>query len=684
MLESDMQTLVLWIITLGALVVAGNRFYRQMGPLLSAPGEARFDQPMERLGGVFEAVGLHRRLLNFRMSGILHLLIFTGFIVLFTAIIQAFGAGLFPGFSLAPIGGDTWIALLQDIFAVTITLGVGLAVWHRFVVRPARFRGSNNCDASIIYVLVMCVVGTMLLEFASGIAAEGAGNSWRPLSSLIASGLRALSVTGERATNLHEIFYWLHIFAVLGFLIYIPGSKHRHMFLAAPNVYMRSLKPKGMLAAPPPERGKTGVGSIEEFSAKHLFDTLSCTECGRCESVCPAHAAGLPLSPKSLIMDLRDAMLEPGDETHQPLIGGIIKEETLWACTTCHACMDVCPVHIEHVPKIVDMRRQMVEDGAVEPMLQDALSALQRTGNSVGKPSKMRARWTKKLSFKIKDARTEPVDVLWFVGDFASYDQRVQRITLKVAETLHAAGVDFGILYDGEHNSGNDIRRAGEEGLFELLAQHNIDTLAGCSFNRIMTTDPHSLNALRLEYTMFGTDYEVVHYTQLLKELLDSGALAIAQGRQRKVTYHDPCYLGRYNGEFDAPREIIERTGSLLIEMGRCRENSFCCGAGGGRIWMDDSASEERPSENRIKEALALGTVDTFVVSCPKDTVMYSAAVQNLGVEDQIEVLDIIDLVELRDDDSTVQRQEIQSPQTGSATAPTHTNFSANRLPIDT
>lgn len=652
-----MQTLLLWIITLGALGVAGNRFYRQMRPLLSVPREARSDQPMERLRGVFEAVGLHRRLLKFRMSGILHLLIFTGFVVLFTAIIQAFGAGMFPGFSLAPIGGDTWIALLQDIFAVTITLGVGLAVWHRFVVRPARFRGSNTRDASTIYALVMCVVGTMLLEFASGIAAEGAGNSWRPLSSLIASGLMALGVTGERATNLHEIFYWLHISAVLGFLIYIPGSKHRHMFLAAPNVYMRSLKPKGMLAAPPPERGKTGVGSIEEFSAKHLFDTLSCTECGRCESVCPAHAAGLPLSPKSLIMDLRDAIPEAADDMHRPLIGGIIKEETLWACTTCRACMEVCPVHIEHVPKIVDMRRQMVEDGAVEPMLQDALSALQRTGNSVGKPSKMRARWTKELTFKIKDARTEPVDVLWFVGDFASYDQRVQRITLKVAETLHAAGVDFGILYDGEHNSGNDIRRAGEEGLFELLAQHNIGTLANCSFNRIMTTDPHSLNALRLEYTMFGTDYEVVHYTQLLKELLDSGALDIAQDRRRNVTYHDPCYLGRYNGEFDAPREIIKRTGSRLIEMGRCRENSFCCGAGGGRIWMDDSASEERPSENRIKEALALGKVDTFVVACPKDTVMYSAAVQNLAVEDRIEVLDIIDLVELRDTVSNVKTQ---------------------------
>ncbi|MEY3308292.1 MAG: hypothetical protein RLZZ413_2330, partial [Pseudomonadota bacterium] len=442
--------------------------------------------------------------------------------------------------------------------------------------------------------------------------------------------------------------YWLHVFAILGFLIYIPGSKHRHMFLAAPNVYMRDLGPKGALPAPPEERGKAGVAAIGEFTIKNLFDTLSCTECGRCQSVCPAYASGLPLSPKSLIIDLRDAMIDSGmGRAELPLIGGIISEETLAACTTCRACMEVCPVHIEHVPKIVDMRRQMIDDGKVEPMLQDALSNLQRTGNSMGKAAKMRARWAKDLPFKIKDAREEPVDVLWFVGDFASYDPRVQRITRRVAELLHAAGVDFGILYDGERNCGNDVRRAGEEGLFQLLAQQNIDTLAGCSFNRIMTTDPHSLNALRQEYFMLGAKYQVVHYSQLLSDLLESGQLKIAPQKGRRVTYHDPCYLGRYNGEFDAPRNIIARTGSTLVEMGRCRENSFCCGAGGGRIWMDDQAMVERPSENRIREALALGAIDGFVVTCPKDTVMYNAAVQNLGVAEQIEVLDLVDLLVL-------------------------------------
>lgn len=643
------QTPVLWLLTLAALAVFLWRMWRRMRPMLAAPADPRRDRPLERLRGVVEAVGLHRRLLRFRMSGILHLMIFSGFLVLFTAIIEAFGSGLIPGFSLAALGGNSWIALLQEISALGLLAGLALAIWYRFVVKPARFQGSNQRDALVIYALVTTVVTTMLLEFATSIAAGGDPSApWRPVSGALASALIAMGVTAEGAAHATEVFYWLHVVAILGFLIYIPGSKHRHMFLAAPNIYMRDLRPKGALPTPPAERGKTGVSAIGEFTAKQLFDTLSCTECGRCQSVCPAFASGLPLSPKALIMDLRDAMIDVGSgRAELPLIGGVISEETLSACTTCRACMEVCPVHIEHVPKIVDMRRQMVDVGNVEPMLQDALSNLQRTGNSMGKAAKMRARWAKDLPFRIKDAREEPVDVLWFVGDFASYDPRAQRITKRVAEVLHAAGVDFGILYDAERNCGNDVRRAGEEGLFQLLAQQNIDTLAGCSFNRIMTTDPHSLNALRQEYFMLGAKYEVIHYTGLLGELLDAGRLRIAPQKGRRVTYHDPCYLGRYNGEFDAPRKIIAQSGATLVEMGRCRENSFCCGAGGGRIWMDDSAMTERPSENRIREALALGDINAFVVTCPKDTVMYSSAVQNLGVSDRIEVLDIIDLLVL-------------------------------------
>lgn len=639
------QQIILAALVLLAGSVFGYRFHRVLAPVLRASGGSRNDLPAERAAFTLAEVGSHRRLLRKKWSGVLHAFVFSGFLVLFTAIVQSFGSGLIPGFSLAPIGGTTWIAFLQDIFAVLIIAGIGMAAWQRAVRKPARFAGSKAADAWIIYALVLSVAGSMLLEFASHIVARDAWSAWRPVSGALASLMAASGITAAQAAVAEHVFYWAHIAAVLGFLIYIPGSKHRHIFTAAVNIYLRNQGPKGVL--PPAGTEAPGISDIEQFSWKHKLDLISCTECGRCQEACPANAAGMPLSPKKVIMDLRDHMFdrEAGRCMETPLIGGVIQPETLWACTSCRACIDVCPVHIEPMTKIIEMRRSLVEDGAIEPMLQDALSSLQRNGNSLGKPARQRAKWTKDLSFKIKDARTEPVDVLWFVGDYASFDPRVQRITLKVAETLHAAGVDFGILYDGEQNSGNDVRRVGEEGVFEMLAKHNIDTIDACDFTRIMTTDPHSLNALRQEYRLFGRDYDVVHYTQLLLELLQAGKLSVDTAEATTVTYHDPCYLGRYNGGFDAPREIIRRAGHHLHEMGRCRENSFCCGAGGGRIWMDDSMAVERPSENRIREALDLGDVKMFVVACPKDTVMYTAAVQNLGATDRILVRDIIDLV---------------------------------------
>jgi Fe-S oxidoreductase len=291
------------------------------------------------------------------------------------------------------------------------------------------------------------------------------------------------------------------------------------------------------------------------------------------------------------------------------------------------------------------MRRNLVDQGRVEPLLQQTLENFAKQGNSYGKSSRMRARWTKGLDFTIPDARKEPVEYVWFVGDFASFDERVQLTSQRVARILHAAGVSFGLLYDGERNAGNDVRRVGEEGLFEMLVEHNMGVLGEAEFQAIFTTDPHSLNTLRNEYPQFGLDKPVYHYTELLADLVARGVISLRTPLSGvRVTYHDPCYLARYNRITDAPRRLIEATGAELVEMPRHGTNTFCCGAGGGRIWMDDSGLEERPSEQRIREAQALGAIDYFIVSCPKDLAMYDDAAKSVGAD--FEVAELTALVE--------------------------------------
>ncbi len=464
------------------------------------------------------------------------------------------------------------------------------------------------------------------------------------------------SVMGESANDVARIVtWWVHAGAALAFVAYIPYSKAMHMVVDAADLAFTDLSSARALPGVV-DAASPGYQSLASFTWKEFLDFDACTKCGRCHEVCPARASGAPLSPRDLILDLRETAdahagirlwygpgAEPRHAEATEVAGAVIGTDTLWACTTCMACMEVCPVGIEHVPSIVQLRRRLVDIGDVEPGLQSAFQSLARGGNSFGKSAKQRARWTKGLDFTIKDLRSEPAEFLWFVGDQAAFHPRGAEIARTVAKILHGAGVDFGILYDSERNSGNDVRRAGEEGLFEMLRDQNRDAFAEATFERIFTTDPHSLNTLHYEYDL---DTPILHYTQLLDELVRSGRFTLNR-LEGRATYHDPCYLGRYAEEYEAPRSLIRATGLELVEMGRCRENSFCCGAGGGRIWMDDSALTERPSENRIREAVALGDdVRFFVVACPKDLVMYSDAVKTTGHEERLEVVDVAQLLE--------------------------------------
>ncbi|MFC6951086.1 (Fe-S)-binding protein [Paraburkholderia dipogonis] len=331
---------------------------------------------------------------------------------------------------------------------------------------------------------------------------------------------------------------------------------------------------------------------------------------------------------------------EPASEN-----ANLIEPKTLYSCTTCLSCVETCPVGVEHVPLIVKMRRALVEEGTMETNLQKVLERIAMTGNSFGQPEDERGSWTSSLPFKVKDATQEPVDVLWFVGDYASFDAGLQEITRKVATILHRAEVNFGILYAAERNSGNDVRRVGEEGLYQMLAEMNIAAIAQAQFKEIITTDPHSYNTLVNEYPEFGGTYKVRHHTELIWELIESGALPVANRLSGAATYHDPCHLARYVGVTDAPRAILGAVGVELREMPRNRENTFCCGAGGGRIWMTDTGDKDRPSVQRIHEALEIPGLEYFVVTCPKDLAMYRDAAKTVGNE-RLKVTDLVELVE--------------------------------------
>jgi Fe-S oxidoreductase/nitrate reductase gamma subunit len=439
--------------------------------------------------------------------------------------------------------------------------------------------------------------------------------------------------------------WWFHGLLAIVFVASIPYTKAAHMLSSYASLILRDPLAGKRLRPIPEERAAepAGYGTLADFSSLHLLQLDACTKCGKCHEVCPANATGRPLSPRDVILELREHSHGGG-----PIAIGedAVHLETIWSCMQCNACVEICPVGIEQAPIINQLRRRAVEEGEMDGALQATLQQIHKSGNSLGQGRRSRGKWTAELEFEVKDARKEPVDVLWFVGDYASFDPRSQRVTRALARVFREAGLDFGILYEGESNSGNDVRRVGEEGLFEMLVEQNVELLSNCEFNRIVTSDPHSLNTLANEYPDFGGRWTVLHHTDLLLELLQEGRLATPRPLGYRVTYHDPCYLGRHNGGYDAPRELLGLLGCELVEMPRNKDNSFCCGAGGGQIWIGDPGGDERPSENRIREALELERVDVFVVSCPKDVTMYEDAIKTTHSGERLRLRELTELVD--------------------------------------
>lgn len=664
----SLETVLVFVALLVSLGVFTYRLYQRFAHMRLGQPAGPFTHLGERINSLFVFVFGQRRLFRFPKPGLGHFVIFWGFVLLFPTIALAILEGIFPDIVVPFFGTFGPLALLQDLIAVAVIVAIVYGLYLRVIAKPERYQGSHQSEGTLVLFLILTIMTSLLLM--NGLR-QNLGESliepayWQPISTLVGSLFIGLSEDTQQI--IASAAYWVHLGVVLVFLAILPVGKHFHVVTSVFNVFLRNQELPGKLPPAPQFDGQAGIKNVEQFSWQQMLAWYSCTECGRCQEVCPAYASGLPLSPKLLIMDLRAHLYERGSTLQaangtgsdqaigngsgqmvleKELTGDVIADEALWSCTTCYACDQECPLFVEHITPIVDMRRYLLTQQRADDQLMAALGNLRRYGNSFGQSDRKRAMWTKGLEPKIKDIRKEEAQTLWFVGDYASYSPALTSITQSTARVFQKAGLDFGLLYDSERNAGNDVRRIGEEGLFELLAMKNKTALDKTTFKEIVTTDPHTYNTLKNEYAANGKLPPVYHYVEVLDHAIASGQLPIQRQLGYAVTYQDPCYLGRYNGIYDAPRRVLEAIGCQIVEMPRNRDRSLCCGAGGGRIWMDEVSVKERPSESRILEAISLGSVQYFVVACPKDVTMFRDAVKTVGQEGEIEVKDIIELVE--------------------------------------
>ncbi len=669
--------IIFYVIAFASMAVFIYGFYRRYKKYRKGRDAERFNKILARFGKAAAIMAKNSTVFKRdRYAGFAHWLIFWGFIVLLIGTtIVAIDHDILRFMDIHILKGNFYLvfSLALDVFGVLFIIGlVMMMVRRRSKLKQLDYtradkstsidrKGYSTDDKIFMWLLLLIAISGFVIEGARIAADRPVWELWSPVGVGIANLIDMVGMNS--ATNtIHMYTWWFHAVLVMFFIAYIPFSKAMHMLVDYANLMFKDDMAAIKLPSVSEERQKVSMGyqKIEDFTWKELLDFDACTKCGRCHVDCPAQNAGTTLSPRDLILDLRSyvndnnkgtgewfGQTNTDEKNHKTIAGGVISKETLWACTTCMACVEACPVGIEHLTSIVNLRRTMVDEGDMEDMLMDTLENIGEYGNSFGQSERMRAKWTKDLDFKIKDVRKEEAKYLWFVGDYASYDARIQGLSRKVATIFKKMGLDYGILYDGEKNSGNDVRRVGEEGLYEMLVEDNMAVFEEASFKEIITTDPHSYNTIKNEYPDFGGNYSIYHYTGLLLKLFKEGKLVFNKKLDYKITYHDPCYLGRYNGEVDAPRQLLEAMGVTLVDMPRCKENSFCCGAGGGRIWMDDSKMEKRPSEIRIEEALNIGNgIDHFIVACPKDYAMFTDAVKTSGNEGKMHVKDIIELVD--------------------------------------
>jgi Fe-S oxidoreductase len=633
-------------LALGALLLVvalcGGIFARRAWFLVKLVRQGRPAQRFDDVGarirnGAVIALG-QRKLLQRLVPGLMHAFIFWGFIALLPTIAAAMIAIVDRGSTLPWLGRQGWFALLVDVFAVLVLGGVIAVVWIRKVQRPERFEGSHLGEADLILALIAGIVLTLLPWHAARIALSL--NEWPATWSPVSGALSSLFAGGPGTRIAERVLVWAHVLIILGFLAFLPYTKHLHVFTAAVNVFFARTRARGRLdplrfdEEGAEEDMRLGSGSVADLTWKQILDTCSCTECGRCQDVCPAHATGKALSPKLLIMALRDRLFAEGADLlsgdrgeRSPLVPDAVSDDVVWDCVTCGACAHECPVSIEHIDHIVDLRRHLLMAESrfpteAEPMLRD----VERTSNPSGRAQSDRAAWAEGLGVRVLEPGEPAPEVLYWVGCAASFDEDARRIAVSTAKLLKSAGVDFAILGPRESCTGDPARRMGNEYLFQTLAEKNVEVLNAVRPSTIVASCPHCFNALANEYPDFGGNYRVRHHSEFLSDLVRDGRI-VPRRTHASIAYHDSCYLARHNDVLQAPRELLQAIGSP-VEMRRSGRRAFCCGAGGAHMWMEERG---RPiNEERVREALDT-RAETLAVACPFCALMLDDGARTSG-----------------------------------------------------
>ena len=694
--------IILFALTAVVLAIFAFGVYRRwkMWKAMGKP-EMRLDDMKQRVKTVLAEIFLQKKVLKDPYPGIMHALIFFGFFVLIFG--AAFDAGQHhitePLFGWTFLKGNFYLvfSFLMDLFGLFVLIGVIMALDRRFVKKPDRlgYKGEidNKADDAIVLLLIGAIIVTgFIVEALRIYVTNPPWEYWSFVGWLLAQTF--MGVGHDTARTLHQVSWWLHAILGLGFIAYIPYSKLVHIIVTPANHFLQSSKPTGYIE---PIRDfenaeAFGVGKLEEFTWKQIFDSEACIRCGRCQDGCPAYLTGKPLSPKKLVQDIKTHWLEkcpdpvlakvagklpaalkdaitaklppvpaegeaPAEEaTGKALVGEVVDLHELWACTNCMYCMEHCSASIEHVPKIIDMRRyKVLTEADFSPELQLSCRNMENNSNPWGVGAHLRGDWAKELGVKTL-AEDPNVEYLFYVGCSGSFDDRGKKISIAFARILQEAGISFGILGTEEGCCGDSAMRCGNEYLFQTLAQANIDVMNSYGVKKIIAICPHGYNALKKDYPNFGGNFEVYHHTEIISQLIGQHKIRLTQPLSGTFVYHDSCFLGRYNKIYDEPRRILKSIpGINVVEMERNLDKSFCCGAGGARMWMEEDIGE-RINNARTKQAIAV-KADTIAVGCPFCLTMMSDGIKDNQMSETMQAWDLAELVV-----KAMGKEEVKAP----------------------